>query len=473
MPAGCGRRTRRRRAARLRPVDPASGIVVACAADDRCSLPVVSRLVDPAGSGAPSPPTRRPQEPSSTRRRSRPLEPMTPRPWVRARADTARRPACPADRPNRTPGGTARAAGGVPGPAGRDCFQPVDDAGFRPLPDADPESVDDPGLDLAGESPAADGPAPVRGRAVGAALPEDRPLSGASKRGAERPRARSRSRRCGPAVRGGRVVARGSRRVVRVAPASRTVATSRAGEPDLALTAVRSDDDQLSRLRPGGPAVSAEPWVAAPVAPLRQSSRSAPSVQASSVQAPSVQRCRTGPCRPDLALRLRRVGRSGVRGVPVPAGRVEPDGRRRSADSRAAQCRAPHRSGFRPVVDPRAAGRFAPGGGKRPPGSVACRAGTCPSRACSGQRRDPPAETSAAADAGFTSVQLQSADTAPAPSEPAGEPAPSAPASSAAPAPGARPEPRRPIWTRWPAGSTSRCRRDCGPNCGSTASEPG
>jgi hypothetical protein len=48
----------------------------------------------------------------------------------------------------------------------------------------------------------------------------------------------------------------------------------------------------------------------------------------------------------------------------------------------------------------------------------------------------PPAETSASADAGFTSVQLQS-DTPAAPSEPAAEAAPSAPASTAAPAPAA------------------------------------
>ena len=48
-----------------------------------------------------------------------------------------------------------------------------------------------------------------------------------------------------------------------------------------------------------------------------------------------------------------------------------------------------------------------------------------------------PAETSASADDGFTSVQLQSADTAAAPSEPAAESAPAAPASSAAPAPAA------------------------------------
>ena len=59
-----------------------------------------------------------------------------------------------------------------------------------------------------------------------------------------------------------------------------------------------------------------------------------------------------------------------------------------------------------------------------------------------------------------------------APSEPAGEPAASPPASSAAP-PRPRPETRRPIWTRWPGGSTSRCRRDCGRSCGSTAREQG
>jgi len=47
-----------------------------------------------------------------------------------------------------------------------------------------------------------------------------------------------------------------------------------------------------------------------------------------------------------------------------------------------------------------------------------------------------PAETSASADAGFTNVQLQSADTVAAPSEPAAESAPAAPAS-AAPAPAA------------------------------------
>jgi hypothetical protein len=46
-----------------------------------------------------------------------------------------------------------------------------------------------------------------------------------------------------------------------------------------------------------------------------------------------------------------------------------------------------------------------------------------------------PTEASASADAGFTSVQLQAADTAAAPSEPAAESAPAAPASSAAPAP--------------------------------------
>ena len=136
--------------------------------------------------------------------------------------------------------------------------------------------------------------------------------------------------------------------------------------PDLPAVTGRHDRHEPSD--PGSPAVSAEPWVA-PSA----SGAQPVSVQAISDQGiPCSRSGRAGASRPDLGRSGSfGVGRTGVRGVPVPAGRIEPDDRRRSADPGAAQCRPPDRSRFGAADDSGAAGRFAPGGGERPLGGSA------------------------------------------------------------------------------------------------------
>ena len=312
---------------------------------------------------------------------------------------------------------------------------------------------------VAGESPSAIAPTPAVTAApsVQRALEDYRPAGVSSKPEARNDRASpSRSRRRRSSGRGGRVSARGSRRgrprwtpcprppdpscrwsrprpiVPPDLPAPTPPVTTDPGRPDL-----------------GGPAVSAEPWVADPgrlrsgQRRFRQRRFSQRRFRHRRFRRPPFSGSSHRPCRPDLACSgSLRVGRSGVRGVPLPAGRVEPDGRRRSADSRAAQRRAPHRSGFEPVVDSCAADRFAPGGGKRSPGIVASgrehvlrehvrlAAGLVTPRRRRPFRRPP-----------TTGVHQRVHQRAPVrrhrrgPSEPAGEPAPSAPASSAAPAP--------------------------------------
>ncbi len=438
------------------------------------ALPVVSRLADPArpgdqGSAASV------GDAAVESRRSRPPSRGCPDLGYGSGAETARRPACPADRPNRTPGGTSCAAGGVPGPAGRDCRQRRRCSRIPAVAQADPESL----RRARHQSPyAGESPSSV------AAPSRRRPRRRCSGSPGFRPRRRSQRLTPEATAPSFPVVARGPavrRTAVRTRPADVDVRWTAAETPDPVAPGStgpvrrrphRLDADRAADL--GGPASPSEPWVATPgpAAPPTVSSTSAAaagSVGSGAVGSARLSR-RRHPSRRSPAPAPFASAAPASAAYSVPAGGVEPDGRRRSADSGAAQRRPPHRSRFQPVVGPLSAGRFAPGGGKRLPGRIAygrehvlrehvrvTTAGRKPARRMTGSpacNSSPPI-------------------TAAAPSEPAGEAA-APPRQRRVPLrPRRRPEPRRPIWTRWPAGSTSRCRRDCGPNCGSTASEPG
>jgi hypothetical protein len=217
--------------------------------------------------------------------------------------------------------------------------------------------------------------------------------------------------------------------------------------PGLPAPTAAHDRPDLAAL--GGPAISVEPWVGTPApsaqptsvptsvqptpvqpAPVQRTAVQAPSVRTPSVQraaapAPAVQTSpapapfsSAAPASP--AYPTRPVGsRPAVAvGPPIPVQRTAAHLTEGASNSSSAPT---------PLIVSRQVAADVPPGGSRTGGNMSF---------ASMFGSPPPAETGAAAD-GFTSVQLQSADSAAAPSEPAGETAPSAPASSVAPAPAA------------------------------------
>ena len=215
-----------------------------------------------------------------------------------------------------------------------------------------------------------------------------------------------------------------------IGPGPEIAAEPEAGLLDLPAPATAHDHRDSE---PDGPAVTTEPWVPAPAAAAPAAAAHASAAPASSIQRPSVQRRSIPipavptalPSDPFVSAvppssRPMALGPTVAVGPPLPVQRraahltEAPSGQSSSSSplivSRQVAANAPGSSGGGGTMSFAAmSALLAAGVGvSSPPASE------------SGSANPPqPAETAATDDGGFTSVQLQSADTAPAPSEPA------------------------------------------------------